>query len=317
MQEGSKKAVVAALAANVGIAVAKFVGFAVTGASSMLAEAVHSVADSGNQALLLLGASRGEQPPTPEHPFGYGRERYFWAFVVAVVLFVLGGAFAMTEGIDKLQHPHPLESPGVAIGILVLGLMLEGWSFFTAVKAASPLRGGASWWQFIRNTKAAELPVILLEDLGALVGLALALVGVLLAMVTGDARYDGIGSIAIGALLTVIAVVLAIEMRSLLVGESASAKVVAEIREALLATPRLTRVIHMKTTHLGPQELLVAVKAEFEADIAFPELAETIDRAETRVREQVPSARVIYIEPDIARPRHSAGDHSRSRDRSR
>lgn len=307
MEEGSKKAVVAALVANSGIAVSKFVGFGITGASSMLAEGVHSVADAGNQALLLLGSTRGARPATPEHPFGYGRERYFWAFVVAIVLFVLGGAFAIYEGVHKVADPHPLESPLVAVGILALGIVLEGWSFRTALIEANRRRGDATWWEFIRHTKAAELPVILLEDLGALVGLVLALLGIGLAMATGDARYDGIGSISIGVLLTVIAIVLSIEMRSLLIGEAASPERIAVIRAAFEAAPQVRRIIHMKTTHLGPDELLVAIKAEFDHDLTVAQLARAIDGAEAAVRERVPIARVIYIEPDIGRSAGGGG----------
>ncbi|MDH5670858.1 MAG: cation diffusion facilitator family transporter [Myxococcales bacterium] len=301
MREGSKKAIIAALAANSGIAVAKFVGFALTGASSMLAEAVHSVADSGNQALLLLGAARGKRAATPEHPFGYARERYFWAFVVAIVIFLLGGVFAIYEGVEKTLHPHPLESPLVAVSILVVAVVLEGYSFHTAIVEARKLRGDSSWWEFIRHTKAAELPVILLEDLGALLGLLLALCGVGLAVVTGNPRFDGIGSIAIGVLLTAIAAVLAIEMRSLLVGEAARPEVIETIRQTMLEDPRLQRVIHMKTMHLGPDELLIGVKAEFDAELAFAELAQAIDEVEHALRARVPAARVIYIEPDVFR----------------
>ena len=299
MQEGSNKAIVAAFAANLGLAGAKLAGFFITGASSMLAEAVHSAADSANQGLLLLGISRAKKPATQEHPFGYARERYFWAFIVATVIFVLGGVFALYEGISKRNHPHAIDSPMVAVGILVFGILLEGWSFATAVREASVVRGDRTWWEFIRRTKAAELPVVLLEDLGALVGLVLALVGVALVQITGDARWDAIGSIAIGVLLTVIAVILAIEMRSLLVGEAASPAVIEKIRRAVLEGPRVHRIIHMRTTHLGPDQLLLGAKVEFDADLSFSDLAAEIDRAETRVRAAVASVDIIYIEPDV------------------
>ena len=301
MHEGSKRAIVAAFSANLGIAIVKFVGFFLTGAASMLAEAVHSVADTGNQALLLVGAKRANRAPTPEHPFGYGRERYFWSFVVALVIFVLGGAFATYEGVEKLRHPHPIESPLIAIGILFFGAALESWSFRTALVEARKLRGAQSWYAFIRHTKAAELPVILLEDLGALVGLFFALIGVSLAMVTGEPRFDALGSVAIGVLLIVIAFVLASEMRSLLIGEAASASEEASIREALLASATVKRVIHMRTTHLGPEELLLAAKIEFDGTLTFVQVADEIDAAEARVRAVVPSARLIFLEPDIYR----------------
>jgi len=301
MNEGSKKAIMAALFANGGITIAKFVGYTLTGAASMLAEAVHSAADTGNQALLLLGASRAARLPTPEHPFGYGRERYFWAFIVSLVIFLLGGVFAIYEGLHKLGDPHGLESPEVGVAILFVAALLEGWSFRTAILQARPLKGDSTWWEFVRHTKAAELPVVLLEDLGALLGLLFALCGLGLAMVTGDPRFDAIGSIAVGVLLTIIAVVLSIEMRSLLVGESASDDAIAKIRDALGEDGKITRVIHMRTTHLGPDELLVGAKVELDAALTFTEVADAINAAEDRVRQRVPSARVIYVEPDIAR----------------
>jgi len=301
MHEGSKKAVAAALAANLGIALAKIVGFALTGAASMLAEAVHSLADSGNQALLMLGGRRARRAPSAQHPFGHGRERYFWAFVVAIVLFLLGGLFAIGEGVEKLRHPHALESPIVAGGILLIATLLEGWSFRTAIREAEKTRGESTWWEFIRHTKAAELPVVLLEDLAALVGLVIALCCVALSMLLGDARIDAIGSVAIGLLLTAVAVVLASEMRSLLIGEAASPAHVALIREAMLASARVRRIIHLRTLHLAPDELLVAIKAEFDRTLSFDELAREIDLAEQRMRARLPEACIIYIEPDVYR----------------
>ena len=300
MASGSK-AVVAALIANAGIAVAKFIGFGLTGASSMLAEAIHSVADSGNQALLLLGVSRGRQSPSTAHPFGYGRERYFWAFVVALVIFALGSVFAIYEGVHKFLHPEPITSPMIAVGILLFGLALESWSFKTAVAEAKPLKKGKSWLTFIRHTKQAELPVVLLEDLGALIGLAVALLGVSLAMATGDSRFDALGSITIGILLGLIAIVLAIEMKSLLIGESAGPDSEKTIIEVLQSTQGVTRLIHMKTLHLGPDELFVAAKIELSGEQDLRAVAETINRAEQNIRRAVPSARVIYLEPDVYR----------------
>lgn len=300
MHEGSRKAVIAAFGANLGIAIAKFVGFALTGASSMLAEAVHSLADTGNQGLLLLGASRAAREATPTHPFGHARERYFWSFIVAVVIFLLGGVFAVVEGVHKLQHAQALESPLIAVGILLVAWVLELWSFRTAMKEANVLRGKQSWWAFIRHTRAAELPVVLLEDLGAMVGLSLALLGVGLTMLTGDPRFDALGSIGIGALLMLLAWVLAVEMGSLLIGEGASPELERRIHAAL-EQPPARRVIHLRTNHLGPEELLVAAKVEFDHGLSFPALAEAIDAAERRVREQVPIARHIYLEPDVYR----------------
>ncbi len=299
MHEGNTKAVVAALAANLGIALAKLLGFALTSATSMLAEAVHSLADCGNQLLLLLGGARARRAPTPEHPFGHGRERYFWAFVVAVVLFTLGGVFAIAEGVEKLLHPRPLQSPAIALGILLFSLAAEGWSLRTALGEARAQRVERSWWEFIRRTKTAELPVVLLEDVAALIGLLLALCAVGLADLTGDTRLDGLGSIVIGGLLALVAALLATKMRSLLVGEAATEASLTKVRAALLEGPALRRVIHMRSMHLAPEELLLAVKAEFDPSLSFAELAAEIDRVEQRVRERLGERCVIYIEPDV------------------
>jgi cation diffusion facilitator family transporter len=301
MNEGSRRAIIAALLANLGIAVAKIVAFLMTGAASMLAEAVHSLADTGNQALLFLGSARARKPATPEHPFGYGRERYFWAFVVALVLFTLGSMFAIAEGVQKLRAPHGLESPEWALAVLGVAVVLEAFSLRTALREARRTKGMASWWRFVRHSKSPELPVVLLEDLGALLGLVFALVGVGLAMVLGDARYDALGSVAIGLLLGAIAIVLAVEMKSLLIGEAAAPAEVAAIRAAFEAVPGIRRVIHLRTLHLGPEELLVAAKVEVDPEKTAPMLAATIDAAERQVRERVPAARVIYVEPDVFR----------------
>jgi cation diffusion facilitator family transporter len=293
------KAVIAALLANMGIAVAKFVGFVITGSASMLAESIHSVADSGNQGLLLLGGKRARRKADEDHPFGFGRERYFWAFIVALVLFSLGGAFAIFEGVEKIRHPHELESPAVAIGILVFAVALETYSFRTAIVEANKIRGDASWWQFIRRSKNPELPVVLLEDLGAEVGLLIALAAVSTTLITDDAIYDGIGTLSIGILLTGIAIVLATEMKSLLLGETASPDVQSSIRAAFEADGDVERLIHMRTQHLGPDELLIGAKVHFADGLSVAELAGAVNRLEASVRAAVPEARVIYVEPDI------------------
>lgn len=297
--EHGTKAVVAALFANMGIAVAKGVGFVITGSASMLAEAVHSLADSGNQGLLLLGGKRARRDADAAHPFGHGRERYFWAFVVAMVLFSLGGAFAIFEGVSKIRHPHEVDAPAVAIGILLLAIGLESYSFRTAIVEANKVRGDATWWQFVRRSRNPELPVVLLEDLGAEVGLFIALAAVSATLITGDPLYDGIGTLSIGILLTVIAIVLAVEMKSLLLGEPATRGVQSTIRSVIEADPAVTRLIHMRTQHLGPSELLIGVKASFAKSLTMAELAEGINRVEASVRRQVPAARVVYIEPDV------------------
>ncbi|MGH3096060.1 MAG: cation diffusion facilitator family transporter [Streptosporangiales bacterium] len=305
----SNKAVFAALAANLGIAVTKFVAFAFTGSSSMLAEGVHSVADSGNQVLLLVGGRRSRRQADTEHPFGYGRERYIYAFIVSVVLFSLGGLFALYEGYEKihaaLEHPHPIEHWYWAVAVLLVAMALEGYSFRTAVKEGNKVRGRASWVQYVRRAKAPEIPVVLLEDFGALIGLVLALLGVVLSVATGNPVFDGIGTLAIGLLLGTIAVVLGTEMKSLLVGESAGGKQHETIVAALNAEPLIDHVIHMRTMHLGPDELLVAAKVAVSGGDSAADVARAIDAAEGRIREAVPLTAVIYLEPDLdgsARP---------------
>ena len=300
MSAGSgTKAVLAALFANLGIAIAKLVAFVITRSSSMLAESVHSLADSGNQALLLLGGKRAERAPSEEHPFGYGTSRYFWSFVVAVVLFTVGGAFALYEGIEKLRHPHDLDSPQVAIGVLAVAIVLETFSMRTAIVETRPHLQGRGYWQFIRESKTPELPVVLLEDLAALVGLVIALVGVSITAATHNPAFDAVGTITIGLLLMVVAVILSIEMHSLLIGEAASAAEIAAIQAALVAVPDFERVIHLRTMHLGPDEILVAAKVAARSTVDSASLSRQINEAEQRIRAAVPSSRVIYIEPDL------------------
>ncbi|GKQ34874.1 cation diffusion facilitator family transporter [Streptomyces sp. A012304] len=296
---GGTKAIVAALAANLAIAVSKFVAFAFSGSSSMLAEGVHSLADSGNQALLLVGGKKAQREATPQHPFGYGRERYIYAFLVSIVLFSVGGMFAIYEGYEKIKHPHELEHWYWPVGVLVFAIIAETFSFRTAIKESNLLRGEKSWTEFVRRAKAPELPVVLLEDLGALVGLILALAGVSLALITGDGVWDGIGTICIGILLVLIALVLAAETKSLLLGESAGLEEVQKIEAAIVDGDTVTRVIHMRTLHLGPEELLVAAKIAVQHDDTATEIARAIDAAEARIRHAVPTARVIYLEPDV------------------
>ncbi|MEV4976708.1 cation diffusion facilitator family transporter [Streptomyces scopuliridis] len=296
---GGTKAIVAALAANLAIAVAKFVAFLFSGSSSMLAESVHSVADSGNQGLLLLGGKKAKREATPQHPFGYGRERYIYAFLVSIVLFSVGGMFAIYEGYEKIKHPHEIEAWYWPVGVLVFAIIAESFSFRTAIKESNLTRGSLSWTEFVRRAKAPELPVVLLEDLGALVGLVLALAGVGLALGTGNGVWDGIGTLCIGVLLILIALVLAAETKSLLLGEAAGTEDVEKIKNALVDGDVVTGIIHMRTLHLGPEELLVAAKIAVEHDDTAGEIAQAINAAEARIREAVPIARVIYLEPDI------------------
>jgi cation diffusion facilitator family transporter len=298
----SKRAIIAAFLANLGIAVIKFVAFLVTHSSSMLSESIHSLADTGNQGLLLLGRARANRPADAEHPFGYGSLRYFYGFIVAFVLFSLGGVFSAFEGVEKLTHPHAIESAGWAIGVLLVSMVLEGLSFRTGIREANEHRPpGESWWGFIRHTKSPDLPVVLLEDSAALVGLGFALIGVILAEVTGNGRWDGVGSLGIGILLIVVAVVLVIEMGSLLVGEAARPEVVARIRRAIEDFPEVKRCIHLRTEHVGPDDIVVATKVEFDPDLTMADLAAKIDALEVDIRAVEPRATLIFIEPDVFR----------------
>jgi cation diffusion facilitator family transporter len=298
---GSTRAILAALLANAGIAVAKFVGFVITGSSSMLAESVHSVADTSNQALLLFGQRQSKKEADNLHQFGFGRSRYFYSFVVALVLFSLGAIFALYEGYHKISHPEELTSPTVAVVILLVAIVLESFSFRTAVVESKPLKGASTWWQFIRRSRSPELPVVLLEDAGALIGLVLALFGVGLTILTGNPVWDGVGTMAIGALLGVIAVVLMMETHSLLIGEGATGEESAAIQSALVRTEHVDRVIHLRTQYLGPEEMLVAAKIAVPGSIDVRTVAATIDAAEAAVRAAVPAAHFIYLEPDLDR----------------
>jgi cation diffusion facilitator family transporter len=299
---GGNRAVVAALAANLGIAATKFVAFLLTRSSSMLAESIHSVADSGNQALLLVGGKRAQRRATPDHPFGYGRERYIYAFLVSIVLFTVGGVFAIYEGVHKLRHPEAIDSwKWVPLVVLGTATVLESFSFRTAIQEANAARGSTGWVAYVRRAKAPELPVVLLEDLAALVGLLFALFGVGLTLLTDDGRWDGVGTLAIGVLLSSVAVILSVETKSLLLGESAAPAAVRRITEALEAEPAVERVIHLRTLHLGPDELLVAAKIAVRHDETAAAVAAAIDSAEVRVRAAEPAARVIYLEPDLDR----------------
>lgn len=297
--EGSSRAITAALLANLGIAVAKLVGFALTGASSLLAEAVHSLADSGNQALLFIGMRRGAKPADSLHQFGYGRARYLWSFIVAMILFSVGGLFAVYEGVEKALHPHGIDNAAVAFAILGVALVLEALSLRTAVREARPVKGRASWWRFIRRTRQPELPVVLLEDLGALAGLLLAVTGIGLSVALDEPLYDAGATIAIGLLLVVIAIVLAVEMQSLLIGEGASEEHESAIRAAIERSPEVRALIHMRTQHLGPEELLVGVKVELLPGLGDTGVAGAINAVEKRIRESVPVTCVIYVEPDL------------------
>ncbi|THJ67800.1 cation diffusion facilitator family transporter [Arthrobacter echini] len=297
---GGNKAIIAALAANLTIAVLKFVAFALTRSSSMLAEGIHSVADSGNQVLLLVGRKRSQRQASPEHPFGYGRERYIYAFIVSIVLFSVGGLFALYEAYNKYQDPHPIEGSfwWVPLAVLIGAIIAEGFSLRTAIRESNEVRGSMGWVRFVRTAKSPELPVILLEDLGAITGLVFALFGVTLTLLTDNGLWDAAGTAMIGLLLVVIAGVLAMETKSLLLGESASRSDVAKIEEAI-ESDGATRIIHLKTLHLGPEELLVAAKITVESRESGTQIAADINNAERRIRAAVPIASAIYLEPDL------------------
>jgi cation diffusion facilitator family transporter len=296
---GGTKAIMAAFLANTGIAITKFIAWFFSGSASMLAEAVHSVADAGNQLLLIFGGRQARKAADKEHPFGYGRERYVYAFVVAIILFSVGGVFSIYEGVDKLQHPHELDHWWLPLLVLTIAIVLESFSLRTAVRESNHVRGSQSWVQFVRHAKAPELPVVLLEDIAALLGLIFAFIGVGLTVLTGNPLFDAIGTLFIGTLLIVVAIVLGIETKSLLVGEGATDADHESIEKAILAGPEADRIIHMKTLYLGPDELLVAAKVGFHADERLHEVSTATNVIEQRVREAVPAARVIYIEPDI------------------
>ncbi|WP_374975485.1 cation diffusion facilitator family transporter [Microbacterium trichothecenolyticum] len=300
---GGGKAILAAFLANMGIALAKFIAWFLSGSASMLAEAIHSVADSGNQLLLMLGGRQAKKKADREHPFGYGRERYVYAFVVSIILFSVGGLFSIYEGIDKLTHPHELENAWIPITVLVVAIVLESFSLRTAVKESNHVRAkGQSWVSFVRHAKAPELPVVLLEDIAALTGLVFALFGVGLTVITHNSVFDAIGTLMIGTLLILVAITLGIETKSLLVGEGATDADHDRIVDAINDGPEVEKIIHIKTLYLGPDELLVAAKLGFASDAPLAHVASDIDRIEARVRKAVPTARIIYFEPDIYRP---------------
>jgi cation diffusion facilitator family transporter len=299
---GGGRAIIAALLANLGIALAKFIAWALSGSASMLAEAIHSVADSGNQLLLLFGGRQAKKKADTDHPFGYGRERYIYAFLVSIILFSVGGLFSIYEGVEKILNPHQLENLWIPLTVLGIAILLESFSLRTAVKESNHVRPkDQSWVTFVRRAKAPELPVVLLEDVGALIGLVFALLGVGLTAITHNPVFDAIGTLMIGSLLIIIAIVLGIETKSLLVGEGATDADHRAIVDAIESAPAVTKLIHIKTLYLGPDELMVAAKLGFAADRPLAAVASDIDAIESRIREAVPAARVIYLEPDVHR----------------
>jgi cation diffusion facilitator family transporter len=299
--QGGTKAVIAALLANTGIAISKFVAFFITGSTSMLSEAIHSVADSLNQILLLIGGKRSKREANEQYQFGYGRVRYVYGFIVAIVLFLVGGLYSAYEGWHKWTHPEHVENANVAFAVLIVAIILESLSFRTAIKEANHARGNRSMSKFIRDARQPELPVILLEDFGALIGLVFALTGVTLAVTTEDGRWDGLGAIAIGILLIVIAFVLIREMASMLIGESALPEEVESVTLALNSAQIVTSLIHLRTLHVGPDELLVAAKIGVSSELTAEQIVQGIDEAEALLRKSVPTAKYVFLEPDFQR----------------
>ena len=299
MATTGKKTILAALIANLGIAIAKFVGFAITKSSTMLAEGIHSSADSANQLLLLMGTQRAKREPSSKHPFGYGRERYFWSFVVALILFSLGSLFAIYEGIEKIRHPHALNNASWAIGILIFGIFIESFSFRTAIVEARTIKGESTWSKFVVRSKQPEIPVVLLEDAGALFGMVIALAAISLVKITGEPILDGIGTLSIGVLLGVIAIILAREMHSLIIGEAASEKDLSKIVNIIENNSQVAQLVEMRTQHLGPDEILIGVRVAFRENLQTKEIANLINQLEADIRIELKNAGPIFIEPEI------------------
>ena len=299
MATTGKKTILAALIANLGIAIAKFVGFAITKSSTMLAEGIHSSSDSANQLLLLMGTQRAKREPSSKHPFGYGRERYFWSFVVALILFSLGSLFAIYEGIEKIRHPHALNNASWAIGILIFGIFIESFSFRTAIVEARTIKGESTWSKFVVRSKQPEIPVVLLEDAGALFGMVIALAAISLVKISGDPIWDGIGTLSIGVLLGVIAIILAREMHSLIIGEAASEKDLSKIVNIIENNSQVAQLVEMRTQHLGPDEILIGVRVAFRENLQTKEIANLINQLEADIRIELKNAGPIFIEPEI------------------
>ncbi|MEM9069594.1 MAG: cation diffusion facilitator family transporter [Myxococcota bacterium] len=311
MAHGSKKVIYLALGANAGIAIAKFVAFLLTASSSMLAEAIHSVADTGNQILLLWGMKKAARPPDDRHQFGYKMESYFWSFIVAVMLFSLGGLFAIYEGLHKMHALEAAEAAGeaatfahpeVAIGVLVFGICLEGYSWYAATKVINELRGEEGLFSYIEGSKSTEIIVIWLEDTGALVGLILALIGIGLVLATGNPYWDVYATFAIGVLLVLIAFFVARETKSLLIGESATKEDQDIVRRLVEDTEGVTSLMNMRTLQLGDDEFLVSLKIQWQGDLKVAEVAERTNDLEKRIRESIPGARYVLVEADVFDP---------------
>ncbi len=307
MAEGSTKVVVAALAGNLAIAVTKFVASALTGSAAMFSEAIHSVVDSGNQVLLLYGIRRSRRPATAEHPFGFGREVYFWSFVVAVLLFGLGAGVSLYDGWLALKNPRPVETPWVNFGVLGFATLFEGGSWWVAFKEFRRTTQGVPLLSAVRRSKNPSIFVVLLEDTAALVGLLLAAAGLVAGEITGNPVFDAWASLAIGVVLAVVAALLAYESKGLLIGEAADRRVVEGIRRIVGEERRVKRTIDVLTMHMGPDDVLLNMSAEFQDELTADEVEDTVAALETRIRAQFPQVRRIFVEAEAMRLRRAAG----------
>ncbi|MGJ0239929.1 cation diffusion facilitator family transporter [Novosphingobium fluoreni] len=289
---------VCALCANVGIAVAKFVAAAITGSSSMLSEGFHSLVDSGNQILLLYGQHRAERAPDTRHPFGYGRELYFWAFVVAILIFALGAGISVYEGWQHIREPEPLGDPTANYVVLGVAMLLEGTSWAVAVKEFASVKGGLGWWDAVKQSKDPAAFIVLFEDSAALAGLFVAAAGVWASHAWQDARIDGIASIVIGVILAAVAALLAREAKGLLIGERADPQVVERVRTLVASCAGVTAVNHVRTIHTAPDSVFVAISADFDDALTMGEGEALIERIETRLHEEFAELSSIYIRPE-------------------
>ncbi|MGN2248182.1 cation diffusion facilitator family transporter [Frateuria sp. GZRR35] len=294
----SLKAIFLALGANFAIFIAKLVAAFLTGSGAMLAEAVHSLADCGNQGLLLLGMRQAKKPPSDEYPLGWGRALYFWSFLVAILLFSVGGMFSVYEGVHKLSHPEPLKWPWLALGVLVFGIVAEGISMRGCMQEVNKARGEQGLWTWFRETRSSELLVIFGEDLAALIGLCLAALAVGATMLTGNLLFDAMGTIAIGVLLVVVAVALAVEVKALLIGQGVEPRRRAELMAFLENRPEVAKVLNLITLQMGA-DVMVSVKAKMEACASDRAMIEAINTVERAMKAQFPDIRWSFFEPDL------------------
>ena len=297
--QGSKRVIFTSLFANIIIACAKMVGFIFTGSGGMLAETIHSIADTGNQVILLFGGNRSRRKATRTHQFGYGTERYFYSFIVALAIFLIGGVFATFEGIIKLREEYEIQHASVAIVILAVALVMESYALRTVVNESNKTRSTMSWKKYVKSSKNPELPVLLLEDSAAVIGLLLAFSGIILTMVTGNSMFDAIATLLIGLLLIIVAIFLGKEMKSLLIGEAVVPLEEEQIRTLVSSVDGVVKIIHMRTLHLSPEEILLAIKIGVNPTLSMSELSNLINEIEGVVREGNNKIKLIYIEPDI------------------